>query len=122
MKESQYEELLNIKTTGEELWSEKIKHNHPYQATSYDALEKLFENYIVNKDDYIVDFGCGKGRLNFYINYFFKSFCIFAKEKNNPFFFPNKVRKYFFSGFNNFYRFSVPWFRNVLRTPFEYNF
>ena len=42
MKESQYEELLNIKTTGEELWSEKIKHNHPYQATSYDALEKLF--------------------------------------------------------------------------------
>ena len=41
MKESQYEELLNIKTDGEELWSEKIKHNHPYQATSYDALEKL---------------------------------------------------------------------------------
>ena len=40
MKESQYEELLNIKTDGEELWSEKIKHNHPYQATSYDALEK----------------------------------------------------------------------------------
>ena len=73
MKESKYEELLNIKTTGEELWSEKIKHNHPYQATSYDALEKLFENYIVNKDDYIVDFGCGKGRLNFYINYFFKA-------------------------------------------------
>ena len=73
MKESQYEELLNIKTDGEELWSEKIKHNHPYQATSYDALEKLFERYIIDENDYIVDFGCGKGRLNFYINYFFKS-------------------------------------------------
>lgn len=73
MKELQYEELLNIKTDGEELWSEKIKHYHPYQATSYEALEKLFEKYIVNEDDYIVDFGCGKGRLNFYINYFFKA-------------------------------------------------
>lgn len=73
MKESQYEELLNINTKGEVLWSEKIKHYHPYQATSYDAIEKLFEQYFINEDDYIVDFGCGKGRLNFYINHFFKS-------------------------------------------------
>ncbi|MGL5346587.1 MAG: methyltransferase [Peptostreptococcaceae bacterium] len=73
MKESKYEELLNINTCGEQLWSEKIKHYHPYQATSYEALEKLFEKYDTNESDYIVDFGCGKGRLNFYINYFFKS-------------------------------------------------
>lgn len=73
MKESKYEELLNINTCGEQLWSEKIKHYHPYQATSYEALEKLFEKYDTSEGDYIVDFGCGKGRLNFYINYFFKS-------------------------------------------------
>lgn len=73
MKESKYEELLNINTCGEQLWSEKIKHYHPYQATSYEALEKLFEKYQTNEEDYVVDFGCGKGRLNFYINYFFKA-------------------------------------------------
>ncbi|MGL6107169.1 methyltransferase [Romboutsia sp.] len=73
MKENQYEELLNIKTSGEELWSEKVKHYHPYQATSYDALETLFKEYTVKEKDSIVDFGCGKGRLNFYINYFFKA-------------------------------------------------
>lgn len=73
MKEDQYEKLLNIKTSGEELWSEKIKHYHPYQATSYDALETLFNKYEVKKEDCIVDFGCGKGRLNFYVNYFYKA-------------------------------------------------
>lgn len=83
MKESQYEELLNIKTSGEELWSEKIKHYHPYQATSYEALEKLFEKYIVSENDYIVDFGCGKGRLNFYINYFFKANVTGIEMDNN---------------------------------------
>ncbi len=73
MEEQSYEKLLNINTTGEELWSEKIAHYHPYQATSYKALETLFKEYNVEESDYIVDFGCGKGRLNFYMNYFFKS-------------------------------------------------
>lgn len=73
MKEIYYEELLNIKTTGEKLWNDSITHYHPYQATSYLALERLFKNYKLSSEDSIVDFGCGKGRLIFYINYFFKS-------------------------------------------------
>ena len=28
--------------------------------------------YDLNKKDHVVDFGCGKGRLIFYINYYFK--------------------------------------------------
>lgn len=73
MQEQSYEKLLNINTSGEVLWSDKIKHYHPYQATLYQALDKLFKEYKIEENDYIVDFGCGKGRLNFYINYFFKS-------------------------------------------------
>ncbi|HSQ89153.1 methyltransferase, partial [Romboutsia sp.] len=73
MEENSYEKLLNINTTGEELWSDKIAHYHPYQATLYQALDILFEEYSIKESDYIVDFGCGKGRLNFYINYFFKA-------------------------------------------------
>ncbi|MCR8744002.1 SAM-dependent methyltransferase [Romboutsia lituseburensis] len=73
MQEVSYEKLLNIKTTGEELWSDKINHYHPYQATLYKALEDLFKEYSLSTNDYVVDFGCGKGRLNFYINYHFNS-------------------------------------------------
>lgn len=73
MQEVLYEKLLNIKTTGEELWSDKINHYHPYQATLYEALEDLFKEYSLTTNDNIVDFGCGKGRLNFYINYHFNS-------------------------------------------------
>ena len=73
MEEKSYEKLLNINTTGEELWSDKIAHYHPYQATLYQALDILFKAYSIKESDYIVDFGCGKGRLNFYINYFFKA-------------------------------------------------
>ena len=71
MKEKYYEELLNIKTSGEQSWDETKKCYHPYEPTPYFALDKLFENYNINEDDYIIDFGCGKGRLNFYLNYNF---------------------------------------------------
>ena len=71
MKEKQYEELLNIKTIGGQSWDETKKCYHPYEPTPYFALDKLFENYNISEDDYIIDFGCGKGRLNFYLNYNF---------------------------------------------------
>ena len=74
MKERYYENLLNINTSGEQRWDKKNIHYHPYEPTLYSALEILFEDYYIDKDDCIVDFGCGKGRLNFYLNYFFKCF------------------------------------------------
>ena len=72
MKENYYEKLLNINTKGNENWDKTSAHNHPYEPTLYEALDVLFENYDLDKKDHIVDFGCGKGRLIFYINYYFK--------------------------------------------------
>ena len=72
MDEQFYERLLNIDTTGEKLWDKSITHYHPYQATSYIALDILFKQYLMEKTDNVVDFGCGKGRLIFYLNSFFK--------------------------------------------------
>ena len=72
MDDKFYEKLLNITTTGEKLWDESINHYHPYQATSYIALDILFKTYTMSSNDYVVDFGCGKGRLIFYLNIFFK--------------------------------------------------
>ncbi|MBO3445569.1 methyltransferase [Clostridium sp. CCUG 7971] len=73
MDEYYYENLLNIKTTGDQKWNKNNIHYHPYEPTLYSALECLFEKYTFKSNDHVVDFGCGKGRLNFYINYFYKS-------------------------------------------------
>ncbi|MPQ44823.1 class I SAM-dependent methyltransferase [Clostridium tarantellae] len=73
MTEQQYEKLLNIKTSGEQKIFNKSLHYNRYEPTSYFVLETLFKEYEVNEDDYIIDFGCGKGRLNFYLNYFFNA-------------------------------------------------
>ncbi|MGM0876016.1 MAG: SAM-dependent methyltransferase [Bacillota bacterium] len=69
MKEQFYDELLNIETGGDQKGFNKSMHYHRYEPTPYSALETLFKKYELKKGDRIVDFGCGKGRLNFFINY-----------------------------------------------------
>ena len=71
MKEQYYDELLNIETRKEQAGFHKSFHYHRYEPTPYSALEVLFENYKLTSNDRVVDFGCGKGRLNFFINYLF---------------------------------------------------
>jgi SAM-dependent methyltransferase len=71
MKELKYDELLNIETEGNQRGYNKSFHYHRYEPTPYQALEKLFAEYELTSSDHIVDFGCGKGRLNFFIHYLF---------------------------------------------------
>lgn len=73
MNEQYYEKLLNIKTSGEQKIFNDSIHYHRYEPTSYSALEILSKHYKFTAEDSIVDFGCGKGRFNFYINHFFNS-------------------------------------------------
>lgn len=86
MDEQYYEKLLNIKTSGKQVWDKKNIHYHPYEPTLYTALDILFEDYDLKKNDHIVDFGCGKGRLNFYINYLYKSY-VTGIEMNEMFYY-----------------------------------
>lgn len=69
MKEYYYEKLLNIKTTGDQQGFNQSLQYHRYEPTPYLALEELLENYELKSSDRIVDFGCGKGRLNFFFHY-----------------------------------------------------
>jgi SAM-dependent methyltransferase len=73
MDEQYYEKLLNIKTSGEQKIFNESLHYNRYEPTAYPALEILSKKYKFTEEDNIVDFGCGKGRLNFYINHFFDS-------------------------------------------------
>lgn len=73
MNERYYEKLLNIETSGDKKTVNKLWHYNIYEPTSYHVLEILSKVYSFTDEDSLVDFGCGKGRINFYINYFFNS-------------------------------------------------
>jgi SAM-dependent methyltransferase len=85
MKEYYYDKLLNIKTRGDQNGFNESFHYHRYEPTPYHALEILFEQYQLSSSDRIVDFGCGKGRLNFFINHLFNS-SVVGVEMNEIFY------------------------------------
>lgn len=85
MNEREYDELLNIKTAGDQKGFHASFHYHRYEPTSYHDLEILFKKYELKKSDSIVDFGCGKGRLNFYIHYLFHA-TVIGVEMNEEFY------------------------------------
>ena len=85
MKEKLFDELLNIETVGEQKGFYDSMHYHRYEPTPYHALEKLFEQYELKSSDRIVDFGCGKGRLNFYVHHFFQASAV-GIEMNERFY------------------------------------
>lgn len=90
MDEQYYEKLLHIKTAGEQKIFNESPHYNRYEPTSYSVLETLAEQYPFTAEDHIVDFGCGKGRFNFYINYFFDS--TVTGIEMNPFFYKQAVQ------------------------------
>lgn len=85
MKEYYYDKLLNIKTGGYQKGFNESFHYHRYEPTPYSALEILFDQYKLSSSDRIVDFGCGKGRLNFFINHLFTS-SVVGVEMNEDFY------------------------------------
>ncbi|MFC3041744.1 class I SAM-dependent methyltransferase [Virgibacillus xinjiangensis] len=85
MKEYDYEKILNINTSGEQQGYPRSLHYHPYQPTPYSALETLFSSYEVKSTDRVVDFGCGKGRLSFFIHYYYHA-SVIGVEVNKIFY------------------------------------
>lgn len=83
MKEKYYDGLLNIYTRGDQKDFNGSLHYNRYEPTPYSALEILFEQYELKSNDRVVDFGCGKGRLNFYINYRFQSTVVGIEMNEN---------------------------------------
>ena len=63
-----WDKLLQIKTTGRDE-TNADEYHHPYEPTSYRVLERLVESDLIHEDDVILDYGCGKGRVDFFLSY-----------------------------------------------------
>ncbi|HLR10424.1 MAG TPA: class I SAM-dependent methyltransferase [Sporosarcina sp.] len=71
MNEKERERLLQIHTThlGEQPYASG--HYHHYEPTPYATLDVLFEQYDIRNRKRLVDYGCGKGRILFYVHHYF---------------------------------------------------
>ncbi len=75
MTEYQWDKLLKIKTTGRDD-SHADKFHHPYEQTPYSVLERLCGSGYLTKRNVLLDYGCGKGRVEFFAAYQVRSKCI----------------------------------------------
>lgn len=66
--ENTWDKLLQIKTTGRDD-SNADQYNYPYEPTSYSVLERLANSGLIRKKDVVLDYGCGKGRVDFFLSY-----------------------------------------------------
>ena len=66
--ENTWDKLLKIKTTGRDD-SNSDQYRYPYEPTPYRVLERLANSGLIGKKDVVLDYGCGKGRVDFYLAY-----------------------------------------------------
>ena len=66
--ENQWDKLLQIQTVGRDARNADEYH-HPYEPTDYRVLERLAERGFLGENDVLLDYGCGKGRVGFFLSY-----------------------------------------------------
>ncbi|MDD6316674.1 MAG: class I SAM-dependent methyltransferase [Clostridia bacterium] len=66
MTERAWEEKLKIRTAGREDAHADALH-YPYEPTPYAVLERLGKSRYLTRKSRLIDYGCGKGRVGFYL-------------------------------------------------------
>ena len=66
--ENTWDKLLQIKTSGRDD-SNSDQYHYPYEPTPYSVLERLANSGLIRKKDVVLDYGCGKGRVDFFLSY-----------------------------------------------------
>ena len=64
--ESKWDQLLGIRTTGRDD-TNSDEYRYPYEPTPYCVLERMEESGFFGEEDGILDYGCGKGRVSFFL-------------------------------------------------------
>ena len=63
-----WDRLLQIETCGrDEVYADQ--YHHPYEPTPYCVLERLAGCGLIDKNDVVLDYGCGKGRAGFFLSH-----------------------------------------------------
>lgn len=68
MKDLEWDKLLGIKTSGRDD-TNADSYRYPYEPTPYSVLERLANEGYLKKGDVLLDYGCGKGRVDFFLAY-----------------------------------------------------
>jgi SAM-dependent methyltransferase len=70
--ESKWDKVLHIKTDGRDDINAD-GYRYPYEPTPYCVLERLTDSGLVGKGDVVLDYGCGKGRVSFFLEHQLKA-------------------------------------------------
>ena len=66
--ESAWDQRLQINTTGrDDLNSDQYR--YPYEPTAYSVLQRLADSGLIGEADMVLDYGCGKGRVDFFLSH-----------------------------------------------------
>ena len=65
--ETQWDQLLRIETGGRDE-TNADQYHHPYEPTPYCVLERLAGSGLIGENDTVLDYGCGKGRVGFFLS------------------------------------------------------
>lgn len=66
--ERDWDRKLRIRTTGRDE-KNADQYHHPYEPTPYRVLERLADSGLVGEDRVVLDYGCGKGRVGFFLSH-----------------------------------------------------
>ncbi|MBQ8518957.1 MAG: class I SAM-dependent methyltransferase [Agathobacter sp.] len=67
MTEKDWDKQLNIDTIGRDA-SKEDDYHYPYEPTPYSVLERLVESGYITKENAVIDYGCGKGRVGCFLH------------------------------------------------------
>ena len=66
--EEQWDKLLQIRSCGRDD-SRADEYRYPYEPTPYCVLERLGNSGLIRRENVLLDYGCGKGRVDFFLSY-----------------------------------------------------
>lgn len=64
--ETLWDKRLKIHTAGRDD-SHADRFHYPYEPTPYSVLERLAQSGLIGRNNILVDYGCGKGRVGFFM-------------------------------------------------------
>lgn len=66
--EIHWDKTLRIRTSGRDD-SRADQFRYPYEPTPYSVLERLANTGLIRKGNVLLDYGCGKGRVDFFLSH-----------------------------------------------------